>query len=437
MPWARTVSIALGGRSKIRHIMGTVTPPAATNDKFESYRSSDNQVMTWIFNSMELEVYEILAYSKISKELWDSIKEHYGNQNNISRVFELQQEVCQNKQLPTQSFNEHLGLMKKRWDELKQYHPKAATVDEYVIHEEQDKLFMLLASVRPEYEDVKRQILMTTPLPSFATVCNIIQREETQRRVMNPVISSGGDKHENSAHHTAATNPSNIGFSSTGNLSGINPNFPTVPSPTSNFSRSSGRGKGKRRGSKYHCHRDGHTQDRCWIFHPHLKIQKDKPIGAVASASQSDESSEDFQSTLGKLAVQLQEYLSSNSSNKANNASHFVQSGKSYALSSQLSQSFIIDSGATYHMCYDPQCLSNISDATHIAPITIADGSQLPVKGLGQIEFFERPSKALFVPSLFVNLLSVAKTTNDLNCNVIFSPKKGGVSGHKHREEDW
>ncbi|GAV89243.1 LOW QUALITY PROTEIN: UBN2_3 domain-containing protein, partial [Cephalotus follicularis] len=174
--------VALGDRSKIGHIMGKVTPPAATDDKFESWRSSDNQVMTWIFNSMEPEVYENFAYSKTAKELWDSIKEHYGN-NNISRVFELQQEVT--KQLHTQYFNEHLGLIKKMWDELKQYRPEAATVDEYVIREEQDKLVMLLASVRPEYEDVKRQILMITPLPSFATVCNTIQLEETRRRVMN------------------------------------------------------------------------------------------------------------------------------------------------------------------------------------------------------------------------------------------------------------
>ncbi|GAV69465.1 LOW QUALITY PROTEIN: UBN2_3 domain-containing protein, partial [Cephalotus follicularis] len=249
--------VALGGRSKIEHIKDKVTPPVAIDDKFESWRSSDNQVMTWIFNSMEPKVYEIFAYSESAKEL-DSIKEHYGNQNNISRVFELQQEVCQTK-LPTQSFNEHLGLMKKRWDELKQYHPKAATVDEYVIREEQDKMFMFLASVRPEYEDVKRQILMTTPLPSFAMVCDTIQREETRRRVMNPVISSGGDKHKNYAHYTVATN---IGFSS------------TVPSPTNNFSSSSGRGKGRGRGSKYHCdhcHRDGHTQDRCWVLYPHLK----------------------------------------------------------------------------------------------------------------------------------------------------------------------
>ncbi|GAV92492.1 UBN2_3 domain-containing protein [Cephalotus follicularis] len=83
MPWARAVSVALGGRSKIGHIMGTVTPPAATDDKFEYWRSSDNQVMTWIFNSMEPEVYEIFAYSETAKELWDSVKEHYGNQNNI------------------------------------------------------------------------------------------------------------------------------------------------------------------------------------------------------------------------------------------------------------------------------------------------------------------------------------------------------------------
>jgi hypothetical protein len=132
-------------------------------------------------------------------------------------------------------------------EELKQYRPTASTVDEYFKREEQDKVFLFLASLTSKYEEVKRDILMRAELPSFITVCAIIQGEKTRKRVMN------------------------------------SDNKVLIPSNTETsalyLSSKTGWNKNKEKRTKFnceHCHRDGHTKDRCWVLHPHLKPAKFK-----------------------------------------------------------------------------------------------------------------------------------------------------------------
>ena len=50
---------------------------------------------------------------------------------------------------------------------------------------EQDKVFQLLTSLKPEYEHLKSQMLMGSDVPSLSNVCAIIQQEETRKSVMN------------------------------------------------------------------------------------------------------------------------------------------------------------------------------------------------------------------------------------------------------------
>jgi hypothetical protein len=114
-----------------------------------------------------------------------------------------------------------------------------------VKREEQDKIFHLLANLKPEFEEVRRDILMRADLPSLDTVCSIIQNEETQRRVMIPeakIINS---------------------------------------SPTENYahlSKLKDTGKGKKT-SRFHCdyyNKGSHTKDRCWVLYPHFKVTKNR-----------------------------------------------------------------------------------------------------------------------------------------------------------------
>ncbi|GAV69994.1 UBN2_3 domain-containing protein [Cephalotus follicularis] len=211
---ARAVTIALGGRSKSSHINENEIPLDFKDPKFSDWQASDNLVMSWIFNSMDPQIYEIFAYSETAKALWTSLKEMYGQSENASRVFELQQELSHMEQVTGQPFIDHLGNMKRKWDKLRQYRPSAPTIDIYIQCEEQDRIFLLLASLRPEYEDLRRQILMSTNLPSFASVCATIHREETRRRVMHSNPKSGGESFESFANTMSSTPQNNRSSSS-------------------------------------------------------------------------------------------------------------------------------------------------------------------------------------------------------------------------------
>ena len=205
LPWSRAIMIALGGRSRLGHITGRTKIPQESDPSFEEWQANDHKVMTWLFNSMESQIYEIFAYSDTAQALWESLDEMYGQANNSSRIFELQQGLAYSKQGANQSFTEHLGHMKKQWDELRQYRPATQNIADYIKREEQDKIFQLLASLKPKFEDTRKQILSSPVLPSFNSVCSTVQNEETRKRVMNlapPPLTAMG---ENLAHNATIT----------------------------------------------------------------------------------------------------------------------------------------------------------------------------------------------------------------------------------------
>ncbi|GAV80734.1 hypothetical protein CFOL_v3_24194, partial [Cephalotus follicularis] len=226
----------------------------------------------------------------------DSLKEMYGQANNYSRIFELQQEITQSRQGSNQLFTEHLEKLKKRWDEIRQYCPVTHSVTDFVQREEQDRIFQFLASIKPEYEYIKRQILMNTTLPSFVAICATIQREETRSRVME--INHSTCSSENSTH--AVTHNERIG-----NITQSRP----------------GRGKSRGRGTRPHsdhCSRDGHTKDKCYILHPHLIPVRGKPQETKV-ANRVQQESPDIKLSLEKLSNQFQQLLQHYSSSAGPN----------------------------------------------------------------------------------------------------------------------
>ncbi|OMO49458.1 receptor-like serine/threonine kinase [Corchorus olitorius] len=71
----------------------------------------------------------------------------YSQQNNISRIYQLKKEITEIKQ---------------------------------------DDVMFLLASLKPEFEATRCQILRKKELPSYNTVCAILQQEETMKKAIQP-----------------------------------------------------------------------------------------------------------------------------------------------------------------------------------------------------------------------------------------------------------
>jgi gag-polypeptide of LTR copia-type len=206
--------------------------------------------MNWLFNSMQLEIYDIFSYSETTKILWDKLKEMYGRSNNAARVFELQQSLAKCKKKPNQSVTDHLSKMTKQWEELRLYRPVSSEVNDYIQREEQDRILLYLASLGPEFEDVKCSILLRPELPSFSMVCSIIQSEEDKSRVMSTEHKVISELTENSALNTVLKDKDRW---------------------------VKGKGKGNSKFHCDHCRRDGHSRERCWVLHPHLRPNRSKP----------------------------------------------------------------------------------------------------------------------------------------------------------------
>ncbi|XP_070665168.1 uncharacterized protein [Malus domestica] len=180
LPWSRAVSLALGGRSKLRYVNGTIKPPESTSLSFDAWHSNDQLVMSWILNSMEPKLSELFSYSGSSHLLWESIKEMYGIQNNVACVFELKKSLAGLKQ-GDQSFVQHLGSMKSMRNELALYYPHITEFVMLLKRADEDKVFQLLASLGAEYEDLCSHLLMTLELPSFIIVCHAVQRKNLKK----------------------------------------------------------------------------------------------------------------------------------------------------------------------------------------------------------------------------------------------------------------
>lgn len=86
--WARSATISLIGRGKIGFINGEIKSPRdKTNPQFKEWQMIDSLVLSWLLNSIEPSISNLFIYSENSKDLWNSLKDMYGNQNNYSHIF--------------------------------------------------------------------------------------------------------------------------------------------------------------------------------------------------------------------------------------------------------------------------------------------------------------------------------------------------------------
>lgn len=153
-------------------------------------------------------------------------------------------------------------------------------------------------------------------------------------------------------------------------------------------------------------------------FQKNKKIQRNKSQSSICSEYEICSESEIKSNLKSKnIILSLNSLYSENLCNK---------------MKSNTKTNWIIDSGATIHMCYTKEILTNYRSRGGQF-VTISDGSKIPIEGFGTLRFFIIGDDNLkhqiilenvaFVPKLAVNLISVKELTN-LNVLVSFTDSK-------------
>ncbi|XP_057981077.1 uncharacterized protein LOC131166494 [Malania oleifera] len=189
MSWARSVFLALSSRNKFGFVNGSIAEPDPSSPLFNSWSRCNTTVLSWLTNSLSMELKASVMYINKSKDLWFDLKDRL-SQGNTPRLFELEKEISHLSQ-GSLSISSYFTKFKTLWDEFVSHQPftvcscacicgsKASQLD--VQHKEH--VFRFLMGLNDSYSNLIGQILLIEPFPSLSKVCSLVIQEEKRRNI--------------------------------------------------------------------------------------------------------------------------------------------------------------------------------------------------------------------------------------------------------------
>ncbi|KZV15766.1 hypothetical protein F511_32247 [Dorcoceras hygrometricum] len=149
--WARSIKLVIEGKGRLGYLTGDTREPERGDPKWSSWKSENSMVMAW------LKTFELKTRLWNSKQGENNVIEYY----NEMRALWQELDLCYNDDWECKN------------DSVK-YHKRMET----------DRVFVFLAGLNRELDDVPGRILGRMPPPSLGEVFAEVRREEGRRRVM-------------------------------------------------------------------------------------------------------------------------------------------------------------------------------------------------------------------------------------------------------------
>lgn len=396
--WKRSMKISLDAKNKMCFVDGSLPKPIEGSFEEKAWKRCNNMVMGWIIASLERLVAKSVMYFKTSAEIWNDLEGRYGTPS-TSQMYRLQETLLNTIQEPGMSIANYFTRVKSLWDEIDDLkplpscncHPNA----NFVKMQQDQRIMTFLMKLDPQFNQVRTNLLMTKELPDVTEVYRMLLQEESHKELSKvPILSE--------------------------------------PMAFSTDKRKYNE-KGKK--PSYFCDNckiSGHSIERCFKIHGYPNKNKpntNKKYVAAAKNGEDSElsvegnpfglSSEQFSNLLSFL-----EKRDNSTGNKSEEESTINLAGTHCLISSINNSKWIVDSGATDHICNNLSLLINIKDLTDSKHnITIPDGSKHKITKIGDVQLneFLILKNVLFVPNFHFNLISVGKICLNENASIIFS----------------
>ncbi|KAL0448192.1 UNVERIFIED_CONTAM: Retrovirus-related Pol polyprotein from transposon RE2 [Sesamum latifolium] len=374
--WSRSVKVALTAKMKLSFIYGTYPKPTENSDECKQWIRTDSMVMSWIQNSISKDIAKAFSYAKSARSLWLQLESRFG-QANRPMIYNLQREITSISQgnMDVVSYFTKITML---WDELECVDP--------------------------------------TPDYSVDKAYSLVLRIESQRQ---------GSATLEEANHNVAMMVKGTDFKrETGNRT---------------FQQRKQYGE-KRSLYCIHCAKSGHSKETCFKLHGYPdwfkemteKRKKSRTDARAMSAISGGPSVPHQEVTSNQpLSVMMNEILQlMKGKTQAEQAqAHFAKMGEFASTDLQSKSDFlypnswIVDSGATTHMCASRRLFRNLRSQAADSSIFLPDGSKTHVTHSGSVilspEITLTP--VLYVPSFQCNLLSVSRLTDSSQLLFVFS----------------
>lgn len=349
----------------------------------------------------------------------------------------MQKDLCSISQ-GTSDIASYFTRFKRFWDELNDITllPSCSCGASQAIdkHEQDQRLMQFLMGLNADYKTIRGNLLMLTPLPSIAQAYSIQLQEEKQREV----VASTDFAQDSASFH----------------VSGNRNSFPKGTYGSGQFNRpSNNRFDRNERGMKNenvevscrYCKKPGHTIDQCY------KLQnKGKRVAGCANSEEILQSDDKCAGVIPGFSQdqcnQLLAFLSlsqtpNGADNSVDSTSGMLPSSAnfagiiscfSYGLAGSCTcfscihsshKPWILDTGASDHMCFYSSLFSSLHDLHHPFVITLPNNQTISVSQVGTDPLLSNVTlqNVLFVPTFKFNPLSIQKLTMQYNCSIQFT----------------
>nr|XP_016492511.1 PREDICTED: uncharacterized protein LOC107812013 [Nicotiana tabacum] len=270
--WRGSVMRALSVKNKLGFINGKCKQPDPEKEpsKFRLCERCDDMVTSWILNSLDKEIADIVEYANDAVELWKELEDRY-DLTNKTKLYQIQKEINDISQ-GVLDITGYYTKMKKLWEKLSTLSAKTQCTcqctcgaKENMHKAEQDRrLIKFLMGLNKVYTTVRGSILMLNPLPSMTQAFSLLVQEEKQMEVKpnNHVMMDLSSLYISAPRSNIRNGQQYVDSASFNVDTSRNNNFRTNYSPCNyppNITRP--------RPFCDYCKCSGHTKDKCYKLH--------------------------------------------------------------------------------------------------------------------------------------------------------------------------
>lgn len=78
------------GKGKDDYLTDAMTTTTKEDATFKKWKAENNMVMSWLINSTNNDIGENFLLYKTAKEIWDAVRETYSDNENTTKLFEVE-----------------------------------------------------------------------------------------------------------------------------------------------------------------------------------------------------------------------------------------------------------------------------------------------------------------------------------------------------------
>ncbi|GJW27905.1 cysteine-rich receptor-like protein kinase 8 [Tanacetum coccineum] len=429
--WRRSMMIALNARNKLKLINGEFEEPSSSSAIRSLWERANDMIISWILNTVYDQIGNNLRFVNSATSLWNELYEHY-SQLDGHRIYQDELDALEAPYACTCKYDCENGKTNGE-------------------REQRKRLIQFLMGLDDSYTNIRGQILLMQPLPLVSMAYGMLRQEEKQRDIPKLSLISIP-----TALNTFSTSRNNT-----------RTNTPNTTSGQTSVTRKAPFRKGV---ICTNCQKEGHYGNECYkivgfppghplhgkFIPPSQRTQQalKRPVNVVVGTENAEQeiqpnlitSTSSVNNTtdpyvytkMDQLQNQLNQMLlmMQNQNQKEFTAANLPHMAGKYifitSFSSGIKEIWIIDSGATDHICICLTLMFDLQQCPHSITVNLPNGDTTTVTMTGSVHI--TPNLILkgvfYIPTFTYNLISISKITNSTHSAVIFTHNQCTFQGH-------